>query len=44
MAGAVFMVSSVIFGSSIAAAASVVIILLFLYMWFVQPLLTVYAG
>lgn len=41
MAGAVYMVSGVIFGSSVAAVASAVIALLFLYLWFVQPLLQV---
>lgn len=41
MAGAVYLVSGVIFGSPVAAAASAAIAGLFLYLWFVQPMLHV---
>jgi hypothetical protein len=39
MAGAVFLVSDVIFGSSLAGVATAAVALLFLYLWFVQPVL-----
>ena len=38
MTGAVFLVSDVIFGSITAATATALTSLLFLYLWFVQPL------
>lgn len=39
MTGAIFLISDFIFGSSTAAIATVATMLLFLYLWFVHPLL-----
>ena len=41
MAGTIFMVSDVIFGSTVAAVAGSGIALLFVYPWFAQPLIGV---